>query len=1797
MGSLQVRAVGGFLLSEELGRGAVASVYRACRAEDAGPGAPQFAVKVLEAPGESAGPGALAALRREAALLAGVGHPGLAAVHLTGIDAGCPFAVMDVVPGQTLRRELGAGALPVDRVIGLALDLLGPLAAVHRRGLMHRDVKPENIMIRPDGRAQLIDFGLVGRRTEVVAEAAAGTLLYTAPEQSGTLRRPPDHRSDLYSLGVVLFECLAGSPPFVSGDVTDLLRLHATVQPPDLVTLVPGLPAAVAAIVATLLAKDPDDRYDQADLVAEDLVRALAPGTGFEPLRAAPRWPGPQRHPLRGRDAALAQLRARWERARTGNGGVVVVTGTGGVGKTRLVAELAALARHQGAAVLHGRGNGEQAGEPAVPLGPLRAALRGYLGDAERLPHEGRRVTLQRVADAAGAASSQVMALVPELPRLLGHAAGDPPVVDASVEADDGRDRFESAVADLCLGLAGDGLLLVLDDAQHLDASTHRVVDRLAHDAEGVPLLVVLVTSEADVAARVPGVGRVPLEALPDAAVADLVADALPGTGADHPLTRTVVARSAGNPFVAQEYLQAIVDAGLLAPQDGAWLLDESALEQLDLPQDANGLVLARLTRLAPGTRAVLATAATVGSRFRADLVAAVHHPDGGAVRAALAEAMEHGLVEARNDGWYVFGNLGVRRALLDELPEADAARRHRELAALLEAQPGGRTAEESYAIAHHYLSGGAEHAPRLAFAACWAAGRAALANHADAEAAELLGWAAGLAADLDLSPSPASDPLFGLDHGTALLGAGDYGEAVAVLARTLDHAQDPLTRARILLALANTHRMAWQPGECEAVIRRGLAELGHPLPLNRAALLLSSLGRALVAGVIRTTGRGFGSAAGAERERGLLVLGLHYCLLHLASRCGWVVHVVATSLHQQYWANRIGSGEPYLLSRSGLGFLYLMLGRQRRAQRLFADLNAPDGSADRQQLAMIASAEHLAMYLSGLDDGESLVRLDREHGAQLPLSQFRDTTGVLAMHLLNAGRSREATRVLERMARRLGVTGKGSGSPPHEFILAMMDAVAGRPVEAAARWELTSADLPSACLPGVAAFQWLSKLVLLREQDETGEPFDQAVAAFQALGLGARRLTRVHRVILCHVATGRLARARGAAGAEREERLQVAAAAVAALRPLRRDANLRPLERVARADLLLQRGDARAALRALAEITDTDHHDLPIAEYEGARVRARALAALDAHDEALRQARVALHTAEDEGWPHRAAWVVAEFGPQVRDGRGSGSARSSKTSSAGATDAPVTDSLTGASSVRHPARSVNAVVELERMRLRLQAYEQVSLAASRVVEPAALARICLSRILAILSAERAYLFLVDDEGLLAPFLGRTAAGDDVAELTGYSASLVQRVHTEGEPLVVTGTDEGEALGARSVVLHGLRSILIAPVLLEQRRIGVVYLDSQIAKGIFTTDDVDILTALTTHIATALETARAAQLAISVRTAEHERDLADRLRRASADMAAATSPDAVLERLLDWAGRLAPCDAAWLAVRRPQGLHLLSAAPSGRDALPAGEVVEALLAEPLPDDPGLAALLAATEPVADPPASLPGPLRERMGGAAWLAVPLPAGELDGGVLVLRSTHLQPADDAGVVSALVAQAGAAYDRAVLFARVQSLAVVDELTGLSNRRHFFELARWGIQTSRQLDRPMAALMLDIDHFKQINDTYGHATGDDVIRIIGERLAGHVREADLVGRYGGEEFAVLLADSAPPYDLPERLRQAISTHPVVTRSGLLHVTVSVGVAELRPDDDLDGLLARADQAMYRAKQGGRDRVVVAA
>jgi diguanylate cyclase (GGDEF)-like protein len=390
------------------------------------------------------------------------------------------------------------------------------------------------------------------------------------------------------------------------------------------------------------------------------------------------------------------------------------------------------------------------------------------------------------------------------------------------------------------------------------------------------------------------------------------------------------------------------------------------------------------------------------------------------------------------------------------------------------------------------------------------------------------------------------------------------------------------------------------------------------------------------------------------------------------------------------------------------------------------------------------------------------------------------------------------------------------------------------------------------------------------------------------------------------------------------------------------------------------------------------------------------------------------------------------------------------------------------------------------------------------------------------------------------------------------------------------------------VVLHGLRSIMVAPLQLEGRLLGIVYLDSQVAKGIFTSDDVVILTALTNHIATSLETTRAAQLEISVQTARRQRDLADTLRQTLEAMSGTLDPQEVTKRMLDAAVRVTGCDGAWVLAADGGGDGCVLLANDGED----GALVRRVIA----NDPRIHALIAREQPslgsTQDRPLALAGPLAS----ASWICLPLRGRNEKVGVLVLASSdpEVQLKDQLEVAAALAAQGRIAFDKAMLFSQVQELAVIDELTGIANRRRFFEIARRDLATARRQERPLAALMIDIDHFKLVNDTHGHPTGDDVIRTVAQRLHEQVRETDLLGRYGGEEFALLLHVTGPNDDLPERLRACIADVPISTRSGPLDVRVSIGLTYLTADDDdITTLLARADLALYRAKQEGRNRV----
>ena len=225
---------------------------------------------------------------------------------------------------------------------------------------------------------------------------------------------------------------------------------------------------------------------------------------------------------------------------------------------------------------------------------------------------------------------------------------------------------------------------------------------------------------------------------------------------------------------------------------------------------------------------------------------------------------------------------------------------------------------------------------------------------------------------------------------------------------------------------------------------------------------------------------------------------------------------------------------------------------------------------------------------------------------------------------------------------------------------------------------------------------------------------------------------------------------------------------------------------------------------------------------------------------------------------------------------------------------------------------------------------------------------------------------------------------------------------------------------------------------------------------------------------------------------------------------------------------------------------------------------------------------------------------------ALMGVPIRWGEEFLGVLIMVA--LLPRQftqvDLEVLGLFATQAAIAIRNARLYNRIEQASVTDELTGLFNRRGFFQLGEREFERASRFNRPLAAVMFDIDHFKRINDTYGHIAGDQVLRVLANCFQKNTRGIDVAGRYGGEEFVLLMPEAllSGAVQIAERLRQSIVGLPIPicpVNSDIpavaINITVSIGVAELLPDvSSLAVLLERADHALYRAKDSGRNRVV---
>ena len=764
--------------------------------------------------------------QREFRAAASIQHPNVIPVYHAGEYDGLLYVTMRYVDGTDLARFLQAeGRLEPSTAAYLIAQVADALDAAHKNGIVHRDVKPANVLIEVDGErmhATLTDFGLMKdlRATTQITQAGSviGTFDYLAPEQLN--EGPVDARTDVYALGGVLYQALTGKVPYPRETAAATMLAHLDSPPPSVLSILPDASELLGEVVRRAMAKDPRDRYPSAgDLGRSALAAAQDRRTSAEErsvaagaaapdsiLHQEPSAPLPPALAVEtgsgrfvGREALLDVLASRYADAQAGTRQFVLLAGEPGIGKTRLATELARRAHHDGATVLYGRNDPES----LVPYQPFIAALDHYVSHREhlRLPPE-LALELTEVARFVPG----LRKYVPELKQTLAE------------EPEMRRYRlFEGVTRLLAFAARERPVVLLLDDLHWADPSTTLLLGHLLQDAAPMRLLVLGTarTFEGELLTRLRRQG-----AFEKLELTGLTADETRALIARDDVTSGFVQRLAeeteGNPFFIEETLRSLPE------------LEERALSRIAVPEGVKELIGRRLEQLSPTANQVLGVASVVGRRFDLTLLETLLEQD---VLDALEEAVAGGLIRESGElDTFAFAHALVRETLYEGQSTSRRVRLHRRIGEALEASGTANPAE----LAYHFHEGHAPEAVAYAVAAAEQA-TAALAWEEAAQhyrrAGEDLATRLALGAAELRAGDPAARETFAaaarqareqddrdalaeaaLGHSGRHAAAGEIdGEAIALLEEALtaypdDHYLAVRLRARLVEALQFSH-------------------------------------------------------------------------------------------------------------------------------------------------------------------------------------------------------------------------------------------------------------------------------------------------------------------------------------------------------------------------------------------------------------------------------------------------------------------------------------------------------------------------------------------------------------------------------------------------------------------------------------------------------------------------------------------------------------------------------------------------------------------------------------------------------------------------------------------------------------------------------------------------------------------------------------------------------------------------------------------------------------------------------
>ncbi|BAZ15772.1 ATP-binding region ATPase domain protein [Calothrix sp. NIES-4071] len=661
--------IAGYNLIELLYEGTTTCVYRALRESE------QTSVIIKTFKSEYPTIEQVSRLRHEYKILQSLEIEGIVKpLSLDNYQNGLALILSDF-EGETLKNFFINKNLQLNVFLHIAIQLASTLAQLHQANIIHKDIKPHNILINPKtGEVKIIDFSISSCLSQENLNPSnsnllEGTLAYMSPEQTGRMNRSIDYRSDFYSLGVTFYEMLTGQLPFQANDSLELVHYHIAKIPIHPQEIKSEIPSVVSDIVMKLLAKIPEDRYQNALGLKADLEECLRQlqATGkienfiVGQLDLYSQFLIPQK--LYGREKEVAIFMNAFERVSLGTTEMILVSGYPGIGKSCLVNEVhKPIVRQRGYFI---SGKFDQF-KRNIPYASLIQAFQELIRQLLTESSEQIAIWQAKLLAALGNNAQVIIDVIPEVERIIGPQP-DVPQLGLTESQNRFNWLFQRFIHVFCK--PEHPLVLFLDDLQWADSASLKLIQLVANDPDSQYLLLIGAYRDNEVNATHPlmltleeiqkygtVVNNIILQPLQISHINQLVSDTLhTHLEKSEPLANLVYNKTQGNPFFLTQLLKSLYQEKLLFNfSECCWQWDIHRLENIDITDNVIELMVSQIQKLLPTTQNVLKLAACIGDKFTLEVLATVSNTNQSETATDLWEALQAGLILPLNNSYKI---------------------------------------------------------------------------------------------------------------------------------------------------------------------------------------------------------------------------------------------------------------------------------------------------------------------------------------------------------------------------------------------------------------------------------------------------------------------------------------------------------------------------------------------------------------------------------------------------------------------------------------------------------------------------------------------------------------------------------------------------------------------------------------------------------------------------------------------------------------------------------------------------------------------------------------------------------------------------------------------------------------------------------------------------------------------------------------------------------------------------------------------------------------------------------------